>query len=158
MPTTTTSPRPISQKGEDLIKEFEGYEDRAYQDEKGVWTIGWGHTRGVKPGVQCTVDQATRWFWEDIEVATHAIEKVVHCPLNPNQLAALISFQFNTGGLHAKRCALRDFLNQSQYELAAKEFPRWNKVWKNGAYHESRGLTRRRKREMELFLEPYNGN
>lgn len=40
----------LSQKGLDLIKGFEGLRLRAYRDPAGVWTIGYGHTGGVKPG------------------------------------------------------------------------------------------------------------
>ena len=37
----------ISQEGIALIKKFEGCELKAYQDSVGVWTIGFGHTKGV---------------------------------------------------------------------------------------------------------------
>ena len=37
----------ISQKGIDLIKEFEGCLLTAYKCFAGKWTIGYGHTKGV---------------------------------------------------------------------------------------------------------------
>ena len=37
----------ISQKGIDLIKEFEGCLLTAYKCVAGKWTIGYGHTKGV---------------------------------------------------------------------------------------------------------------
>ena len=40
----------ISKEGIALIKKFEGIELQAYQDSVGVWTIGYGHTKGVKEG------------------------------------------------------------------------------------------------------------
>ena len=40
----------ISKEGIALIKKFEGIELEAYQDSVGVWTIGYGHTKGVKEG------------------------------------------------------------------------------------------------------------
>ena len=39
-----------SQYGIDLIKHFEGCELKAYKCPAGVWTIGYGHTKGVQEG------------------------------------------------------------------------------------------------------------
>ena len=39
-----------SQTGIDLIKQFEGCVLTAYKCPAGVWTIGYGHTAGVKQG------------------------------------------------------------------------------------------------------------
>ena len=50
----------LSQKGVDFIKAHEALRLKAYQDSKGVWTIGWGHTKGVKPGDVITREQAER--------------------------------------------------------------------------------------------------
>ena len=47
-----------SQNGVDFIKSHEALRLKAYQDSKGVWTIGWGHTKGVKPGDVITREQA----------------------------------------------------------------------------------------------------
>ena len=38
----------ISNKGIELIKQFEGCRLKAYQDSVGVWTIGYGHTESVQ--------------------------------------------------------------------------------------------------------------
>ena len=43
--------RAINQAGLDLIKHFEGVTLDADQDVAGIWTIGYGHTRGVQPGM-----------------------------------------------------------------------------------------------------------
>lgn len=37
-----------------IIRRFESCRLVAYQDSGGVWTIGWGHTRGVRPRDTCT--------------------------------------------------------------------------------------------------------
>jgi lysozyme len=41
-----------------LIRTFEGLRLSAYQGENKVWTIGYGHTEGVGPGMTVTLDQA----------------------------------------------------------------------------------------------------
>ncbi len=53
----------------------EGLSLRAYQDGGGVWTIGFGHTRGVKPGDVCSLAQAEGWLDDDIQVALGDLDK-----------------------------------------------------------------------------------
>ena len=53
-----------SDAGLALIKAFEGLETAAYPDPGNritgePWTIGYGHTRGVRRGDTCTEEQAT---------------------------------------------------------------------------------------------------
>ena len=48
----------ISTAGIDLLTHFEGLRLEAYQDSVGVWTIGYGHTKGVTPSMKITEAQA----------------------------------------------------------------------------------------------------
>lgn len=59
----------ISQTGLDLIKQSEGLETTAYLCPAGVWTIGYGHTHGVKRGDAVTGRQAEEYLREDLQVA-----------------------------------------------------------------------------------------
>ena len=43
------------------IKEFEGCKLQSYQDAVGVWTIGYGHTYGVREG-----DRISQQYAEDM--------------------------------------------------------------------------------------------
>ena len=56
----------ISQKGLDLIKEFEGLRLDAYQCSAGVWTIGFGTARGVKRGDRITKERAEELLREGV--------------------------------------------------------------------------------------------
>ena len=49
------------------IKKFEGVSLSAYQDSKGVWTIGYGHTKDVKKGDRITQYQAEQFLREDLQ-------------------------------------------------------------------------------------------
>ena len=49
-----------SEEGRSLIKKFEGCELQAYQCSANVWTIGYGHTQGIKEGDACTQEDADR--------------------------------------------------------------------------------------------------
>ena len=55
-----------SQRLIDAIKKFEGCVLTAYQDTAGVWTIGYGHTNGVKKGDKITAYQAEQFLKEDL--------------------------------------------------------------------------------------------
>ena len=52
--------RSIGNAGLELIKKFEGCRLVAYRCAAGVWTIGYGHTQGVKQGQTCTQKQAEK--------------------------------------------------------------------------------------------------
>lgn len=44
----------------EAIKRFEGFRGTAYKCPAGVWTIGYGHTVGVKHGDKMTEGEAER--------------------------------------------------------------------------------------------------
>lgn len=49
------------------LTQREGVRLNAYQDSKGVWTIGYGHTQGVKRGDRITKEQAAAFLAEDMK-------------------------------------------------------------------------------------------
>ncbi len=135
--------------GISLIQGFETLRLMSYQDQHGVWTIGWGHTGpDIGPGQTCTASQADSWFLADTAFACQAISETVTVPLSQNQFDALVSFTFNVGvGSEAHSTLLR-LLNAGDYTGAADQFLVWNHI--NGTV--SAGLTRRRQAEQQLFL------
>ena len=148
----------LGPKGLTLIKHFESCELKAYDDGGGVWTIGWGHTKGVKRGDTCTQAEADAWLLEDLVDAERAVHILVKAPINQHQYDALVSFAFNVGGdIDSDAIAeglgdstLLRKLNGGDYVGAAQEFPKWNKD--NGRVLQ--GLVRRRAAEQNLFLTP----
>ncbi len=83
----------ISQKGIDLIKNFEGCRLNAYKCPAGVWTIGYGHTGSeVKPGLKITQAEAEKILKSDLVVHCNNVSKLVKVPLNQNQFDALVSY------------------------------------------------------------------
>lgn len=137
-----------SQRGFNLIKSFEGLRLQAYQDSVGVWTIGYGATRGVKAGMSITKEQAERMLLNDVTRFEPEIDRLVKVPLNRNQWDALMSFTYNLGAANLESSTLRRLLNAGDYAGAAEQFPRWNKA----GGQVLAGLTRRRAAERELFL------
>lgn len=57
------------------LREDESRKLQAYLDSEGVWTIGYGHTRGVKQGDTCTISQAEAWLLSDLKVAAADLNK-----------------------------------------------------------------------------------
>jgi lysozyme len=72
----------------------------AYLDTGGVWTIGWGHTASVKQGDTCSELQACNWRREDLEKSELEVNRRTgDLPITQAMFDALVSFEFNTGGL-----------------------------------------------------------
>ena len=138
----------ISDAGLELIKRFEGVRLIAYDDGVGVWTIGVGHTKGVKPGDVATAEQVDQWLREDAQEAEQAVNRLVRAPLSQAQFDALVSFVFNLGAGALERSTLLKRLNGRDYDAAANEFLRWNIA----GGRVLAGLTKRRIAERMLFL------
>lgn len=132
-----------------LIREFEGCHLSAYRCPAGIPTIGVGHTRGVKMGDRCTIQQADVWFTEDLQDAEAAVNTLAKVPLAQEQFDALVSFAFNLGGTVLAESTLLILLNKGSHRAAAEQFDRW--VHSKGK--KLAGLVRRRAAEKALFLD-----
>lgn len=144
-----------SAEGRKAIMEDEGVKYEAYQDSKGVWTIGVGHTRKVYPGQKATEAQVDAWLQEDLTEAEQAVEAYVHVPINQNMYDALVSLVFNIGGTQFRSSTLLRLLNEGLYKDASEQFLVWNKIQvKPKEFKELPGLTKRRGREKKRFLAP----
>lgn len=141
-----------SKAGIDLIKQFEGCRLEAYLCPALVWTIGYGHTNGVKKGDKITELQAETFLTIDLQKFEKAINELVTVPINQNMFDSLASFVFNIGIGAFKGSTLLKLLNKKEYGLAACQFERWNKA---GGKILS-GLMKRRAAEKKLFITPVN--
>lgn len=142
--------RKISQKGLDLLKKLEGFSANSYKDSGGVWTVGYGTTKGVYAGLEVCQEEAEHFLQRDLEATEKAVETAIKVPLNDNEFAALVVFAYNVGIGAFKLSTLLKMLNSGYLASAADQFARWNKV--NGV--EVKGLTNRREAEHDLFLDP----
>ncbi|MGD1854679.1 MAG: lysozyme [Leptolyngbyaceae cyanobacterium] len=145
---TSSSSRQTNASGVTLIKSFEGLRLKAYQDAVGVWTIGYGTTRGVKPGQEISEAQAEALLKTDLNRFENAVNQAVRVSINDNQFAALVSFSYNVGAGALRSSTLLRKLNSRDVYGAANEFPRWNRA----GGRVLAGLTRRRNAERALFL------
>jgi GH24 family phage-related lysozyme (muramidase) len=137
-----------SENGIELIKEFEGKRQVAYQDEAGVWTIGYGHTKDVYKGQLIIESRADKMLAEDLKVYEGIVNEQVKVPLNQNQFDALVSWTFNLGEKNLKKSTMLKKLNEGDFDSVPTEMKRWNIV----AGKVSKGLINRREAEVSLFL------
>jgi lysozyme len=146
-------PRTINKAGTELIKSFESCKLTAYQDVRGIWTIGWGHIAGVTEGMVYTQAQADSALLEDLEGAEAAVQKgIAAAPTTDNQFAAMVSLCYNIGaGAFAGSTVLRQH-RAGAYQAAADAFLMWNKATIDGVLKQVAGLTRRRNAERTLYL------
>lgn len=138
----------IGSKGLELIKHFEGCELEAYKCPAGVWTIGYGHIKGVQEGMTITEAQAEEMLQSELIEYEGYINDLVEVELNQNQFDAMVSWVYNLGGGNLRSSTLLKVLNAGNYAGVPEQMLRWNKA--GGKVLE--GLTRRRQAEADLFV------
>ena len=137
-----------STRGLALTEQFEGCCLTAYQDQVGVWTIGYGHTGpDVKPGMAITSEQAQALLAQDVKSAAACVNNVVSVQLTQEEFDALVDFVFNLGGRAFSGSTMLRDLNARDFTGAAAQFELWDRA--GGAV--VAGLLRRRQAEAELF-------
>lgn len=137
--------RKTNQAGIDLVASFEGLRLKAYPDPASggaPWTIGYGHTKGVKPGQSITKEQAEAFLRDDLAAAEKDVERL-DLRLTDNQFAALGSFTFNLGAGN-----LRQLVKRGLGSVPARML-----LFNHGGGKVMPGLTRRREAERDLFLK-----
>ena len=151
-------PDTVSMDGIKLIKQFEGLHKvqpdgsiSAYRCAAGVWTIGWGSTKGVRSGQKITVEEAEEKLRDDLKTAESAVKQHVSVPLSQGQYDALVSFIFNLGAGSFRSSTLLKRLNCGLYDDVPEQLMRWNKARVDGKLTVLRGLTRRRAAEAAIF-------
>jgi len=137
----------LGYKGTKLLKYFEGCKLTAYQDSVGVWTIGYGHTKGVYDGMTITQEEAEQMLLTELEEYEGYVEKYVTVPLTQNQFDALVVWVYNLGPTNFRNSTLLKELNSGNYTAAGKEITRWNKAGGKVLA----GLVKRREAEAKLF-------
>lgn len=132
-----------------FIKTHEGVRLEAYQDQKGVWTIGVGHTGPeVHAGLVWTQAQVDAALAADMAVADDAVGKLVKPKLSEMSKAALISFVFNLGSGSLTISDALKSINTGDYLAGARQLASWDHIGKT----EDKGLLIRRLEEAVLFL------
>lgn len=138
----------ISEEGLSIIKKFEGCELESYLCPAGVWTIGYGHTKGVKEGDKINKEEAEYLLQEEMIEYENYINDLVEVPLQQHMFDALVSWVYNLGSGNLQSSTLLRVLNEGKYDEVPAQIRRWNKS--NGQVLE--GLVRRREAEAVMFM------
>lgn len=154
----------ISKKGRLEILSHEAIVLTRYLDSVGVWTIFVGHTKMAGDpdpekmyGVY-TVGDAIRVFNQDLRKFEDRVNRYVKVPMTQNQFDALVSFDFNTGGVRykSKRTGkwytatwINDFI-RGDMQAAEQHIMNWNKP--------ASIIDRRRKEKILFFNNLYSNN
>lgn len=155
----------ISSIGLDLLNEFEDCKLTAYEDEAGIWTIGWGTTHyedyaPVRKGDIVSKMIANNLRDHELEGIYSKLIDFVKVHLDQCQWDAIICLAYNIGVQAFKTSTLLKEINKHG-EILPDYFTRWRKVHKDGKLVASKGLLERRKKEYMLFMghynEPFNG-
>ena len=144
----------ISGAGLVAIAGYEGFVGQAYRDIVGVWTIGFGTTKGVKPGDTITPVKALERKGEDLRKFHKEISSCVKVPLTQNEYDAYMSLSYNIGPTAFCGSTLVKKLNAKDYEGACKEILRWNRAGGKVV----RGLVIRRESEYRLCIDGGNND
>ncbi|QIY92252.1 lysozyme [Chryseobacterium gallinarum] len=159
-----------SQKGIDLIKEFESLHDgdlkkpglQPNMDPVGIWTEGYGRAmrddkgnflRGAgnkaiaeKIATIHTGKEAEDALKQDLQVYENIVAKKIKVPITQNQFDALVSHTYNTGGSDG----LFKLVNDRAPSAAIRNWFITKYITAGGKV--LNGLIRRRKAEADLFF------
>lgn len=137
-----------SQKGIDLIKEFEGCVLKAYKCPAGVWTIGYGTTQGVKPNMVITQAQAETFLKRDIKPVEWFLNSM-GINYTQGQFDALTSWIYNLGIGAFKSSTMYKYIVAKRKDV---EITDQMVRWVNSGGKPLLGLKRRRVAEANMFL------
>ena len=138
----------MTQQGLDLIKKYEGLRLEAYKCPAGVWTIGYGHTKGVVKGTKITKEEAEKLLQQDVSVfelqVINTVGKLAACKID-----ALVSFAYNVGIAAFRNSTLcRKVKANSDDPVIRNEFMKW--IYAGSK--KLQGLVKRRAEEADMYF------
>lgn len=126
------------------IATHEDYRGDAYVPVAGdVPTIGFGTTKGVRPGDKTTPPRALIALLRDADESAQAVRRCAPVPMYQDEFDAYVSLAYNIGSGAFCRSTLVRKLNAGDYAGACAELLRWDKM----GGRTLPGLTKRRQAE-----------
>jgi lysozyme len=145
----------VSPAGLAFLREREGLRLQSYQDQAGVWTIGYGDTGPhVKPGQTITRDEAERRFGIRVKVFAESVLLSLTSKPTQGQFDAMVSLAYNIGVAAFKDSTVCKAFNRGDLMACAEAFGLFVKVRdkKTGKKRDNAGLIKRRAMEKAMFL------
>lgn len=140
----------LSENGKLKLVQREDCKLTAYQDIKGIWTIGCGHTGPeVVEGLTISHAQAEAYLFADVAKCEAGITKAcAGVELSQNEFDALVSFAYNIGVGGFKKSEVLQNLLKGDKQAAAEAFMNWQRVGEDKTR-----LRKRRESERKQFLQ-----
>lgn len=144
----------LDMSGQKFLSDREGTRYKAYQDSKGIWTIGRGITyyengAAVKKGDTITPEREIQLFNNTIQHFVNKVNEYVTAKINQQQFNALVSFAYNVGTTAFKNSTLLKRINKNPLDQDIKnQFMRWV----NSGGRRIPGLVKRREYEVKLYF------
>jgi lysozyme len=120
----------LSAEGLAELRRYEGCRRDAYQDEGGVWTIGYGDTHHVVAGMQISQKECDDRLTQRVRQFEIAVESAVTRPMTQGQFDAFVSLCYNIGGEAFRGSTLVSMFNSGDTAECARQFGRWIHVKK----------------------------
>jgi GH24 family phage-related lysozyme (muramidase) len=145
----------VSDAGVAMVAGFEGFRSKPYRDAVGVWTIGYGETRGIGPNTKpwsrtYAAKQLRARVNRDYLAPVLRTAKATGLSLKQTEADALASLVYNLGpGILESGRTMGDALRSKNRSRIANAFLVYDKAGGRTLL----GLTRRRKAERSLFLK-----
>lgn len=134
------------------IANHESFAPSTYKDSGGIYTLGYGETKGVVAGQTTTPERALKTLLESADEHAKGMASCITVPLYQTEFDAYLSFTYNVGVGAFCRSTLNKKLNAGDYEGACSELLKWNKVGNKAVT----GLTKRRQNEYRTCINPQN--
>lgn len=149
-PTTVSDEGPLTKRALIELVSHEGIVLEAYKDSKGIWTWGIGVTNASGHRVERYIDnpqsiakvmEIFKWLLET-RYLPDVLEAFEGVQLNEHELAAAVSFHYNTGAI-GRASWVKSFKEGKRIQ-ARREFLQWRKPPE---------IFDRRKKESALFFD-----
>ena len=153
----------MSERGQQLLIQWEGFKPKVYKDSAGLPTIGVGHLltpqerksgrlkiagMSVRFSTGLTEEQVRGLLAEDLTRYEDAVSKKVLAQLGQDQFDALVSFCFNVGINAFQKSSLVACVNAGDLAAVPDELRKWTKA----GGKQVPGLVNRRENEIKLWL------
>jgi lysozyme len=132
------------------IANHESFAPSTYKDSGGIYTLGYGETKGVVAGQKTTPERALKTLLESADEHAKGMSACISVPLYQTEFDAYLSFTYNVGVGAFCHSTLNKKLNAGDYAGACSELLKWDRV----GNQKVAGLTKRRQSEYRTCTNP----
>ena len=144
----------VSQQMINVVKASEGCFLKAYKCPANIWTIGWGHTTGVREGMTITKEQAEQFLRQDLRYFENEIKRRVPYATQ-GEFDALVDIIYGTGPGVFDKIGLASYHNNMSPTQTAKKITHTAVTYmdkKTKTRKVAQGLVTRRLKDSKLYL------